>query len=104
MIQGSTAAAPATGMRGTATSNRCPASVNALCTVAPPAWSPADVPPIVSCSLGVSAAAARSHSSDANTTTNPGSTIPFVRRGANLMRNSPLAPSRRVVRGVAPAS
>ena len=64
----------------------------------------AEVPPTVSWNDAVSVAAARSHTSDTNTTTKPGWTTRPIRRGANLMRKSPFVPSRRVARGVAPAS
>ena len=101
MIQGSTAAAPWTDRAGTATSNRCPDSVNVWCTGVAPAPSPVVAPPTVSCSAAVSVAAARSQRSGTNTTTNPGRTTPRMRRGASRTRKSPLVPSRSVSRGVA---
>ena len=47
MTHGRTAAAPETDSSGTATSNRCPASMNVLRTAAAPPRSPAEVPPTV---------------------------------------------------------
>lgn len=71
MIQGSTAAAPLTALRGTATWNRCPPAVNDRWTVAPRSSPFAGAAPVVSCNDGVSVAAARSHTSDTNTMANP---------------------------------
>ena len=104
MIQGRTTAAPETDSSGTATSNRCPASVNVLRAAAAPPRSPAEVPPTASCTGAVSVAAARNEGSDTNNTTNAGMPTPPMGLGANLMRKSPFSPSRRVARGVARTS
>ena len=101
MTQGRTAAAPETDSSGTATLNRCPASMNMLRTAAAPPRSPAEVPPTVSCTGAVYVAAARNEGSDTNNTTNAGMPTPPMGLGANRAIRSPVSPSGRVARGVA---